>query len=119
MLDLICVSSVLIVCSSLLFTWREEGIKESHSVPCRAPAEQPHPTPGPGHLPELAEKTRMNPRLETCWKTGREPEGLLLKEPVCAVSRQAVEPDSRLCQAQGVPAPPAAWLLLPGVFGYF
>lgn len=36
MLDLICVSSVLIVCSSLLFTWGQEGRKGMHSVPCRA-----------------------------------------------------------------------------------
>lgn len=28
MLDLICVSSVLIVCSSLHFTWRKEGRKK-------------------------------------------------------------------------------------------
>ena len=42
MLDLICVSSVLIVCSSLHFTWRKER-KKGIECPTEHPRCLPHP----------------------------------------------------------------------------
>lgn len=62
MLDLICVSSVLIVCSSLHFTW-EEGRKEKQAFSGPQSSRGAHLTllPGPSHLPEQVKKLNWKP----------------------------------------------------------
>lgn len=65
MLDLICVSSVLIVCSSLHFTWRKEGKKKAFSAPQSTQGACLTSVPGPSHLAEQVKKSTRNPTLET------------------------------------------------------
>lgn len=60
MLDLIWVSSVLIVCSSLHFTWRNEG-KKRHLELCKAPKV---PT-SPLCQPQDTSLSRLKTQLET------------------------------------------------------